>query len=301
MGGNKFISSIIFLQLGYIIWDILEIMFLLFFCFFTQLPFDLYKSLGVGHDSSYDEIESSYNKINKRIGTSSFHNPDGLSIESIKFAYETLINSEYRRIYDFYGFEAVSKRRHNNRANTTSQSPIHRKMKTLQTKVALPISYFYTGCTYEIAFLKREVCRCPHRGYICEKCSGNPTNVVPYYFYFQIAPGTPVNHVYIFENITDSTELFGSGNVEVMVIEKPDQTYRREGNNLITKIFITEDENHNGFHRRITLPNGNSVSVNHKKRKGNVIIVKNKGFNIIGKANESGDLIVHVEIKRDNN
>ena len=269
---------------------------LIYYCLSFE-NFDLYKSLNLNYDASLHEIDLSYSKFKRRFNSLSYKNPEGYSFEEITFAYNILIDTDLRRVYDLFGFNKLNERLQNNKLNTTSNHPAFKKLKSLQSKISLSITEFYLGCSTEIIFHRREICRCIDKGYFCEKCRGKPTIIKPFSILLEIPAGTLPNQIFMYDNVTDITEYSFSGTIELMVLEKPDKIYKRDGYNLITNIFITKDEKKYGFNRFIELPDGNAVRLNQKKFKGNEIVIKNKGFPIPNKPNERGDFIIIPLIK----
>lgn len=140
----------------------------------------LYEQLEIPRTASGKEIKVAYRRLAMRWHPD--RNPENPKLaeqqfKRIKFAYETLSNSEKRRSYD----ESLNTKQHHGKAHSadTTWTPSPEKGKDAFAKAAISLEQALSGCFLDIQFTTEEYCsECKGDGeitpgYSCLNCQGS--------------------------------------------------------------------------------------------------------------------------------
>ncbi|EAX99290.1 DnaJ domain containing protein [Trichomonas vaginalis G3] len=271
---------------------------------------DFYDILKVKHDATESQIKRSYQKLSQM-----YHPDKNKTAEAAKIftdvndAYQTLYNSNKRRIYDLYGEPGVhlyeSPLQENDpmaaltkqNLQDSQQAKIHHKGKNLKLTYAVPLEDFYTGRPLELNMTRSNMCRCPEAGYYCLKCRGKSTIRETKIIKGFIERGFEEGKVILYKGYGDVSENNGPGDLEVSIISKSHPIYKREGSNLHATVDITLRESLLGFKRNIDGIDGNPLSIETSAPFSKPLVIKGRGLPKYLYPGAFGDVIVHANIK----
>ncbi|KAH9845375.1 putative chaperone protein dnaJ [Teratosphaeria destructans] len=158
---------------------------------------DYYKILNIDKDADERQIKKSYRKLSKQYHPDK--NPDDPTAQQrfveLAEAYDVLIDSETRQIYDQYGHDGIEQHKKGGRPGH-SHDPFdlfsrffgggghfgqrgQRRGPDMEVRIQLPLKDFYTGAEHDFQIQKDVICdKCEGSGsedgerHTCHKCGG---------------------------------------------------------------------------------------------------------------------------------
>jgi DnaJ-class molecular chaperone len=130
-------------------------------------------------------------------------------------------------------------------------------MKPIKARFAVPLVDFINGRTYEFIYTRRVRCVCedlPH-SFMCQNCSGHTTVLRSTAVSVTLARGAEDPRRFVIENITDSSEYFDSGNLEITIVSQFHPLFTRQNHDIAGSVKLSPHELELGF-RDIILPTG---------------------------------------------
>lgn len=269
---------------------------------------DFYKILNLKYDCSPDDILISYKNLSRLYHPDrNKNNQEIYDIYSdINYAYSVLKDPLKRRVFDLYGADGVkayeSPKNQIHYLKTSGDFNIGREISRVGNtlRVYFPVDLYdiYFGRKFQVVVSRTALCRCPHKGFMCDKCKGRSTIKEEISIPIYLEKGMEENSVITFRNIGDSSESSGPGDVEVVIISKKHEVFSRKGSDLHASLNITFKESLLGFTRAIRGLNGTIINIVSKGTfgYGKKIILKNNGLPKYFDKDVLGDLIISPEI-----
>ncbi|KAI1270156.1 DnaJ domain-containing protein [Xylariaceae sp. FL1019] len=185
--------------------------FLLLCLLFAHLAFcaeDYYKVLGIDRQANDKQIKSAYRQLSKKFHPDKNPGDDTAQAKFVEVseAYEALIDSDSRKIYDKYGHEGLKQRQQNGGGGHHDPFDLFSRFfgggghyqrgqpkgHNAELKVALSLRDFYNGLETEFSWNKQHVCEdCDGTGSAdgvvdtCPHCQGRGVRIIKH----QLAPG----------------------------------------------------------------------------------------------------------------
>lgn len=171
---------------------------------------DYYKLLGIDKNAGERQIKKAYRSLSKKYHPDK--NPDddkaAQRFVDIAEAYDVLIDSEMRKVYDQYGHEGVKQRKQGGGQRPGGHDPFdlfsrffgggghfhqgQRRGPNMEVRVQIPLRDFYTGASHDLKVEKQIICEtCEGSGSqdgqrdTCSQCQGHGMVVRKQ----QLAPG----------------------------------------------------------------------------------------------------------------
>lgn len=287
-------------------------MFLLFtiFGFISQDgKRDFYQILNVPNDAPKRLIERSFMKLSRQ------YHPDknkGNSAAASMFtdindAYAVLRDDNKRRIYDIYGengvhlYEApLNKDLYS--LNPGQEDPLAQIVRHVgeTNRLWFPVDLldFYEGRAYPIHLTRRAMCRCPFKGFSCDKCHGRPTIREQVNLSLIIEKGSEDENVILIRNAGDVSEVNAPCDLEFVVFAKKHPIFTRKGNDLYITVNVTLKEALLGFQKEFTHIDGSKfqIKLDPSDISNHTIVVKNKGMPKYLAPGEFGDIIATLNV-----
>ena len=282
---------------------------------------DLYAVLGVSLDASTADIKKAYRRL-----TIEYHpdqnqgNPSAQArFNEITRANEILSDPTKRMLYDTGGMEAI---------RGMDKGEIQ-KGQDVMVEVGVPLSQFFTGGTVKPNYKRRIVCtscRVNPKLERCRGCSRCPAEIrmvnqqVGPGFYVQqqvqveskelckmeekpmeiaIEKGAMDGDQVVVEHMAEQRPGMIPGHVVVRLKQLNDAKFRRDGNNLHTRITVTLQEALLGFRASITQLDGSVLSVTRTGVTQPMAVVQMAGAGMPSKGDSvrRGDLFVTVTVE----
>lgn len=274
---------------------------------------DFYQILGLKHDATQEEIHKAFKRL------AYVNHPDknpnnpaaAEKYEAVNDAKRALEDPNKRRVYDLFGEQGVHiYETHRSDiegkagySRGTSEDDLVRQVKRVGklTRLEFPVDLmdFFVGRVYKVPITHRVMCRCPESGFFCPKCRGRPTMRESANLTLIVEKGADDRTSVVFRNMGDVSEVNGPGDLEIVLVTKPDPFYRREQEDLHINVEVTLKEALLGFRRVFKHFDGSELVVESKTPLGcgRTLRIPGKGLPKYLFPDEFGDVVVHTSIK----
>jgi DnaJ-class molecular chaperone len=165
-------------------------------------------------------------------------------------------------------------------------------MKPIKARFAVPLADVIHGRKYTFLYHRRVRCFCspPEKYFMCLKCHGRTTILETTNFTIELGKGAEDPRRFVIENITDSSEFFDAGNLEITLESQFNPFYTRLNNDITGNIKLTNQDLQSGY-RDIVLPDGADFRIRLENGRAPVRL-EGKGIPFEN-SDRVGDLIIH--------
>ncbi|GME74328.1 unnamed protein product [Ambrosiozyma monospora] len=153
---------------------------------------------------------------------------------------------------------------------------------------------------------------CPHCGgqgqqivNKCDKCTGSGVFRGERSFTIHLAPGTPREHIEVYQGQADQSPQWNAGDLKIHIKEKPEGNlgYRRVENNLYrTEVLSLKEALNGGWNRTIPFLDDYENTILLKREKGKIVnngdveVIEGKGMPLINGVDEFGNLYIQYHV-----
>jgi hypothetical protein len=167
------------------------------------------------------------------------------------------------------------------------------KLKPIKARFSVPLADFINGRKYEFIYTRRVRCICEDlpNSFMCANCSGRATVLRSTALAIALRRGAEDPRRVIIENITDSSEYFDPGNLEITIEAQFHPLYSRSNHDILGKLRLTPEDLERGY-RDVILPSGEEDRITFSPGQTSVKL-PGKGMPYEN-ADRVGDLIFHL-------